>query len=202
MEKVAPALHPINPLITRRWSPRAFDPDRPVDLKTLGILFEAARWAPSLGNLQPWRFIVGVNFDGCHQDVLSMLGDKNQTWTKNAPVLFIAVANLTKNGDVNSHALHDMGLALENLFLQATDLSLCCHYMASFSSDKARLVFRIPDNFQPITAGALGYPGDINLLPEDLRERELRLRVRKPLRELVFTSTWENPLDGIDGEER
>ena len=197
MEKVAPARYPINELMARRWSPRAYDPQRTVDKKTLGVLFEAARWAPSAGNHQPWRFIVGVNFDKTHQNVFQTLVEGNQRWTKNAPVLFIALARLTLlDGDEpNRHAIHDLGLAMENLFLQAVDLGLCCHFMAGFYPEKVVTTFSVPHGYEPMTAGAVGYPGNLDDLPEHLRQRELNPRERKPLREFVFTGSWGNPLD-------
>ncbi len=197
MDKLASATYPINELIARRWSPRAFDLKRRVDRTTLGTLFEAARWAPSAGNMQPWRFIVGVNFDKAHQRVFETLADGNKQWCKNAPVLFIAVAALNNPGEEepNSHALHDVGLVLENLFLQAVALGLICHLMAGFHPEKVRESFGVPDGFQPITAGAIGYIGDTDDLSERLRQRELQPRERRPLKDLVFTGSWENPLD-------
>lgn len=197
MDKLASATYPINELIARRWSPRAFDPERRVDRTTLGTLFEAARWAPSAGNMQPWRFIVGVNFDRTHKAVLETLADGNQRWCMNAPVLFIAVSalNFPDEDKPNGHALHDLGLALENIFLQAVDLGLYCHLMAGFDPEKVRQSFGVPEGYQPMTAGAVGYPGNINDLSESLRQRELQPRKRRPLKETVFTGSWENPLD-------
>ncbi|MCH7944731.1 MAG: nitroreductase family protein [Armatimonadetes bacterium] len=184
----------ILPIIEKRWSPRAFDPNRPVDPESLATLFEAARWAPSTGNEQPWRFIVGVNFDQCHKDIFSTLAEGNQRWAMNAPVLLIGVAKLVRNDRPNRLALHDLGLATENLFLQAYDLDLYCHFMGGFSADKAREIFGIPSDYEPVTAAAIGYPGDLDALPDDLKEREEAPRQRKSLEELVFTGQWENPL--------
>ena len=184
----------ILPIIEKRWSPRAFDPNRPVELESLSTLFEAARWAPSTGNEQPWRFIVGVNFDQCHKDIFSTLAEGNQRWAMQAPVLLIGVAKLVRNDRPNRLALHDLGLATENLFLQAYDLHLYCHFMGGFSADKARELFGIPSDYEPVTAAAIGYPGDLDALPDDLKQREVAPRQRKPLEELVFTGQWENPL--------
>ena len=197
MDKLASATYPINELIARRWSPRAFDPKRRVDRTTLGTLFEAARWAPSAGNIQPWRFIVGVNFDKTHQGIFETLADGNKRWCKNVPVLLIAVValNFPDEDKPNRHALHDLGLALENMFLQAVDLGLSCHLMAGFDPEKVRQSFSIPEGYQPMTAGAVGYPGNINDLSESLRQRELQPRERRPLKETVFTGSWESPLD-------
>ena len=194
MEKIAPADHYITSLIANRWSPRAYDPTRPVDLHVLATLFEAARWAPSNGNEQPWRFIVGVNFDECHQEILSTISEGNQRWAKNASVLLIAAAKTVRGDRPYRHAFHDLGLATENLFLQAYDLGLYCHFMGGFSPDKARETFGIPREYEPMTAAAIGYPGNVEDLPDDLRERELAPRERKPLKEVVFTGQWDTAL--------
>ena len=197
MEKLATSSYPINALIAKRWSPRAFDSKRYVDKSTLGTLFEAVRWAPSAGNLQPWRFMVGVNFDETHERVFRTLNVGNQSWTKNAPVLLIALARLTQPNDdgPNPHAIHDLGLAMENLFLQAVDLGLYCHFMAGFSPEKVRATFGVPNGYEPMTAGAIGYPGSPDDLPDNLRQRELRPRERNSLKEFVYTGQWEKPLD-------
>ena len=201
MEKIAPTQYPIHSLIARRWSARAFDPNRPISAETLGTLFEAARWAPSNANEQPWRFIVGVNFDECHRQILSILSQGNRQFCGNAPVLLIAVAKLnftTGDQKPNAHALHDLGMALENMFLQAVDLGLYAHFLAAFSPEKATQVFQIPEGFQPITAGALAYPGELSALPEDLREKELVHKPRKPFGEFVFTGAWGNALGVLE----
>jgi nitroreductase len=185
----------VSPLIEKRWSPRAFDAGRPVRVSTLASLFEAARWAPSTGNSQPWQFIVGVNFDACHEQVLSTLNEGNHRWAQFAPVLLIAVTKIVRNDKPNRLAHHDLGMATENLLLQAYNLDLCCHVMGGFSQDKARELFEIPLDYEPVTAVAIGYPGDVSALPDDLKERELASRQRLPLSDMVFTDRWENPLE-------
>lgn len=180
--------------ISSRWSPRAFDPEQPISLETLALIFEAARWAPSSGNGQPWNFIVGHNFDKCHQDILATLNEGNQIWAQNAPVLLISVAKLSRNDRPNRFAFHDVGLATENLILQAGELGLFCHFMGGFSADKAREVFSIPDDYEPVAAGAIGHMGDINSLPENLMERENSPRERRPFDEFIFTKEWNNSL--------
>jgi nitroreductase len=196
LEKPAPAQYPISSFIARRWSPRAFDGKRPLERQTVGTLFEACRWAPSFGNLQPWRFIVGLNFDDTHKTIFETLTDANKRWCKNAPMLFIASTRLTKPSDNTpySHPQHDLGLGLENLFLQAVDLGLYCHLMAGFSVEKARAAFGIPEGFQPMTAGAVGHPGRLEEMPEDLQKRELNPRERNPFSAFVFSGRWEQPL--------
>ena len=199
MDNPALTAYPVIPVIANRWSPRSFDPERLVDAQTVGSLFEAARWAPSSSNEQPWRYIVGLNFDEAHRSILDCLAEGNRLWAGNAPLLFVAVAKTTRNDRPNPHFAHDVGASLENLFLQAIHLGLHCHYMAGFSVDRARQAFGVPDGFEPVTAGAVGYLGDLNLLPDELKQREQRKRERKPFSEFVFTGAWERPLPGLDG---
>lgn len=194
MEKPADNQHPLHELIQRRWSPRAFA-DRAVDDKTLCSLFEAARWAPSSFNEQPWNFIVATNqHPDEFQRLLTCLVEFNAAWAQHAPVLMISVAALQfeRNAKPNRHALHDVGLAVENLVLQATSLGLVAHQMAGFDMDKARAVYEIPATHEPVAAIALGYPGDPNALPEPLRDRDNEPRTRKQLETFVFSGRWGN----------
>ena len=184
----------ISKTIQNRWSPRSFDPNKEITKEQLASLFEATRWAPSSSNAQPWSFIVGHNFDDTHQVIFSTLGEGNQVWTKNSPLLLISVAKLSRNDRPNRFAFHDVGLATENLLLQATELGLYCHVMGGFSADKAREFFDIPSDYEAVAAIAVGYMGDVNLLPEDLRERQNLPRERKSLNEFVYTKTWGNPI--------
>ncbi len=199
MDNPALTTYPVIPVIANRWSPRAFDAELPLDPQTVGSLFEAARWAPSSGNEQPWRYIVGLNFDEAHRAVLDCLVEGNRLWAANAPLLFVAVSKTTRNDRHNPHFAHDVGASLENLFLQAIDLGLHCHYMAGFSADNVRQTFGVPDGFEPVTAGAVGYWGNLDRLPDELKQREQRRRERKPFSEFVFTEIWEQPLPGLDG---
>ena len=184
----------ISPLMNNRWSPRAFDPEKLVPKEQLENLLQAASWAPSSGNGQPWHFIVGHNFDKCHEAVLSTLGPGNQIWAKNAPILMITVAKLSRNDRPNRHAFHDVGMATENMILQALDQNLYCHIMGGFSADKAREVFNIPEDYEAVSAVSIGYMGDKNSLPDDLKEREGTNRERRPLADFVFTEKWGNPI--------
>ena len=184
----------LSKFIRQRWSPRAFDPDKTISLDLLSVLFEAARWAPSSSNEQPWNFIVGHNFDRCHQDILATLNPRNQLWAKNAPVLVITVAKMFRNDKQNRFAFHDVGLATENLFLQACNLGLSCHFMGGFSQESVRDVFAIPEGYDPVSAGAIGYLGDSELLPEELKDAEVVPRTRKALQEFVFVDRWGTPL--------
>ncbi len=184
--------HPIHELLTRRWSPYGFA-DRPVSAADLRSLFEAARWAPSSYNEQPWRYIVATKENPQEfARLLSCLVEGNQAWAKAAPVLALGCTSLlfTKNGKPNAAAIHDLGLAAGNLCLEATARRLFVHQMIGILPDRAREVCRIPDGVQPLTALAIGYAADPNTLPEKLKERDLAPRTRKPLAEFVFGGEW------------
>lgn len=176
----------INELLRARWSPRAFS-DRPVSDRDLQSVFEAARWAASSSNEQPWRFFVARKTDGAPYDkLLGLLTPSNQEWAKQAPVLFLTAAKrtFTRTGTPNLHALHDTGQALANLFIEATALGLHAHPMAGFDRERARQELAIPDDYELGAEVALGY-----LAPHT----EARQRTRKPLSELVFGAGWNQP---------
>ena len=192
MEKPAPADYPIEEILRQRWSPRAFS-DRNVEAKKLLSLFEAARWAPSSFNEQPWSFIVATKDKPAeHAQLLNCLMEKNQQWAKLAPVLMVSVArlNFEKTGKPNRHAFHDVGLAMGNLLVQATALGLFVHQMAGFSVDKVRETYDVPPDFEPVAAIAVGYLTDPEVLPEAFREQELGPRSRKPIGSFVFEGKW------------
>lgn len=183
--------YPIHPLLQQRWSPRAFDP-RPVEAATLRSILEAARWSASGGNTQPWFFVVGTQDDPeAFAKIANILSPGNAGWAPKAPVLILTVAKVVMdNGRVHSHAAHDVGLATQNLILQATALDLYVHPMAGFSTTKARAEFGIPEGYEPVTVLAVGYLGDPDSLSEDRRELELAPRTRKPLADFVFEGAW------------
>ena len=192
MEKPAPTQYPIHELLRRRWSPRAFS-DRQVGPATLRSLLEAARWAPSSYNEQPWSFIVATKQDPAeYAPLLSCLVEGNIQWAQHAPVLMVSVARLSfeENGKANRHAFHDVGLAAANLVTQATALGLGVHQMAGIFPDKIRELYGIPEGYEAVAGLALGYPGDPESLHERLRKRELAPRERKPLTEFVFSGRW------------
>lgn len=195
MEKPAETPYPLHDPIQRRWSPRAFA-DRPVTEEHVIILLEAARWASSCFNEQPWRFIVATKAaPEEYERMLSCLVEGNQTWAKSAPVLLLTIAKTTfdHSGNVNAHAWHDVGLAVGNLVIQATTLGLSVHQMAGILPDRIRELYGVPAGFEPVTALALGYAGDPTLLPEELRQRECAPRTRKPLTAFVFRRQWGAP---------
>ena len=192
MEKLADTTYPIEPVLKRRWSPRAFA-ERPVELAKLLSLWEAARWAASCSNQQPWYFIVATREDAAeYARLLSCLRENNQQWASHAPVLMVSVAKLAfdMNSQPNRYAFHDVGLAVANLIVQATALGLFVHQMAGFYPDKVRELYGVPDGFEPVAGIVLGYPGDPAILSEELQQRELAPRARNPLTTFVFQGTW------------
>ncbi len=206
VEQPARLQFPIHDLLARRWSPRAFD-ERSVDADTLRTLFEAARWAPSSNNEQPWRFIVATKQ---HQTdwnrLFECLAEGNRRWAVRAPVLVLSIARMHFEDDEkpNRHAFHDTGLATENFVLQATAQGLVAHQMAGFDVEKARADLRIPEGYEPVAMIAVGYPGDPALLPERLRERELRPRDRRSIAAWTFSGQWGThflPTDSVHEQE-
>jgi len=192
MEKPAPTQFPIHDLLARRWSPRAFD-ERPIEEDKLRSLFEAARWAPSSNNEQPWRFILASKDDESQRDrFLACLLEGNRKWASRAPVLILSVASLNfeDDGRPNRHALHDTGMAVENMMLQAVALGLIVHPMAGFDTEKARADLKIPLGHEPVVMIAVGYPGDPSLLSDYLQQREIFPRERSKASAFVFSGEW------------
>jgi len=154
---------------------------------------EAARWAPSCFNAQPWRFVVAPKRDAeGFEKLLGCLVEANRVWARDAAVLMLSVAALdfAHDGSPNRHALHDVGLAAAQLTLQAQDQGIRVHQMAGFDPARAIEVFNIPERHQPVAALALGYPGDPETLPEELKTREMAPRERTPQFEFAFSGAW------------
>jgi nitroreductase len=174
----------LNELIANRWSPRAFTAE-PVKPETFRSLFEAARWAASCFNEQPWRFIVATRDDPEQFDrVLATLVPKNQEWAKGAYALGISAGKktFTHSGAPDRFGLHDAGVALANLMIQATYLGVHVHAMGGFDAAKARTDFGVPEDFEVGAAFAIGYAEGSPGPPAD--------RSRRPLEETVFGTTW------------
>jgi nitroreductase len=192
MTKPARTDHPIHELLAMRYSPYAFT-DRAVSLEDLRSLFEAARWAPSCYNEQPWRYIVATRERGGEfERVLSCLVEGNQGWARRAPVLALGVVSVQfeRNGKPNDVARHDLGLATAQLTLEATARRLHVHQMRGILPDKAREEFAIPGGFEAVTGIAIGYAADPATLDDRLRARETAPRERRPLRAFVFAGTF------------
>jgi len=184
--------HSIHELITQRWSPYTFS-DRPVSEEDLRSLFEAARWAPSSYNEQPWSYIVATKADTAEfERMLSCLVEGNQPWAKAAPVLALGCTslNFVHNGKPNAAAIHDLGLASAMLTLEATARGLHVHQMIGILPDRVRQLYHVPEGVQPLTGLAIGYVGEAIALPEIYRQRDLAPRQRKRLAEFVFSSQW------------
>ena len=180
--------------ILARRSPRSFS-SKDVAAAELEKVFEAARWAASSYNEQPWRFIVGRRGDATYTKIFNTLVEFNQGWAKSAPVLILSVGSkkFAHNGATNHYALHDTGAATAYLMLQAFALGLHTHSMGGFDLEKARAAFGVPDDYEIGAVTALGYQGEASALPEQLQKMENGPRVRKPLDETVLVQ-WGEPL--------
>ena len=190
--KAADTEYEIHPLIAARYSPRMFA-DEKVDETELHQLFEAARWAPSSNNAQPWRFLYAYKGEVGYADMFGCLSEFNQGWVGNASLLvFGIIKEKFDNGKDNYHALHDLGLAVANMTLQAQSMGIAVHQMAGVSWEKAQQVFNIPEGFHVATAIAIGYyGGNMEDLSSDLQKKERAERNRKPQRDFVFKGRWE-----------
>jgi nitroreductase len=192
--KHAPALDGLLPLFLERWSPRAFS-NREVSRADLKRVFEAARWAPSSGNAQPWRFIVGIKDSETHAKLVSTLAGFNKDWAPKAPVLILGTTNaVNARGAANAYALYDLGAAAVSITVAAEALGLATHQMGGYDHDAARKEFTIPENYQLGSVMALGYQDEPAALGNDeLISREIAPRTRKPLNEMIF-SAWDEPI--------
>jgi nitroreductase len=183
---------PVHPLLAERRSLLSFSP-RPIEAETFACLMEAARWAPSSMNEQPWSFIVTTKANKSDfERLLGCLVEFNFRWAQHAPVLLLSVARLTfeSTREPNRHSLHDVGHAIANLTFQAMVSGLVVHQVAGFDVEKARNEFSIPSDYEPVVVAAIGYPGSAASLPDKLRKKELGPRKRKPLSDIVFEREW------------
>jgi nitroreductase len=194
---------PVDDLIKERRSPLAYS-ERSVGREELRSLLEAARWAASSYNQQPWHFIVATKEDPReYERLLGCIVPANALWAASAPVLMLSVAKLAydSNGAPNRHALYDVGQATANLALQATALGLALHQMGGFDMERARAEFQIPEGYEPVAAIAVGYPGDPESLPESLRARASAPRTRRELGDFVFTGRWGKTSPTVESAE-
>ncbi len=180
--------HPeIHPIIRQRWSPRAFQNKVISEGKLISVL-EAARWAASAFNEQPWRFVVGHKGDEKYQKILSSLVEWNQTWAGKAPVLILNLAKrtFTHNGKPNNTAAYDLGQAVATLALEVENQGLAAHQMSGFDAQAAATALQIDDDFFAVSVTALGYTGKPDDLPEDMAKMETRARERKTIQDLLL----------------
>jgi nitroreductase len=173
--------------------------DRIPERKLIGAILKAASLAPSAMHEQPWRFIVASKENRADYDrMFGTVAEGNQSWARYAPVLILMAAKkrFDHNGEVNPFAAHDCGMALQNMLLQASECGLAMHVIGAFSRGDVQRLYKIPEEFEPLTITAVGYPGNPGDLPEDLREREekSKTKVRKQIDEMVFEGEWGKKL--------
>ena len=192
-DKPAATSVPVHPTIAHRWSPRALDPAVKISAERLRALLEAARWAPSFGNTQPARFLVGRRGEPAFDKIFGVLNVGNQEWAGDAAALLLAVALTSNEKGELPYAEYGVGLASENLVLQAVAEGLVAHQMAGFDKEAARAAFGLPEGVLPLVAIAVGALGDPATLSERNQGRELAERRRVPLAEFAFGDEWDKP---------
>lgn len=195
MNKEAVTEFDVIPLIKNRWSPRAFQ-DKEIEREKLQSIFEAARWAPSAFNEQPWRFITGIKSKGdTYERIADTLVEANARWATKAPVLVLTTTKLrfSHNNKENTASLYDLGQAVSMLTLQALHEGVYVHQMGGFSKEKAIENFDIYEVYAPVTVIAMGYLGTSANIPEDLQKGEESIRMRKRATEFVFENSFGGP---------
>lgn len=194
IQKAAQTETDIHPLMQNRWSPRAFAADQAIDNNKINAMLEAARWAPSCMNEQPWRFVVCIKQqdEAAWQQLLDCLSEKNRQWAQHAPLLILSVAsdNFAGNGKANRWAAYDTGAACISLVLQATALDLVCHQIGGFDADLCRQVFDLPVDCTPMSVIAVGYQAEAEQLNEEMQQKERADRSRATLSERFFRGRW------------
>ncbi|MGW7351036.1 nitroreductase family protein [Streptomyces sp. NPDC054784] len=185
----------VHPLLAERWSPRSFDTAHELGDEQLVALLEAARWAPSARNTQPWRFLVGRRGDTTYKRIFEALVPGNQLWAGTASALIAAVAaELPDGGEPHHGSAYDTGLAVAQLSVQAHALGLHAHQMGGFDAEALRTGLGVPAGARPLSVTAVGVLAEADLLPDELRDRETAARARRPLAETFFADGWGKPL--------
>jgi nitroreductase len=180
----------IHPLLRKRWSPRAFD-DKPVDDKKIKNILEAARWAPSASNIQPWVFFVGFRGDETYNKIMASLVEFNQMWAVNAPVLILNCGKISKpDGHQNGVWQYDVGQALALMSMQVMDEGLYIHQMGGFDALKAAELFNLPEDVRAVTVAAIGYIGNPDMLHPRMQKGERAERERKEMDTFVFSDVY------------
>jgi nitroreductase len=193
LSKDAETSVPVHPIIATRWSPRALDPNGQVSDVALRAMLEAARWAPSNGNTQPARYLIGRRGDDTYARLLELLSERNRGWAWSAAVLIMGCMVTRNQKGTIPMSEFGAGLATQNLVLQAVAEGVVAHQMGGFNKEGAKLVFSLPEDVQPLVVVAVGTLGSPELLDEERRDRELAPRRRIPLGELAFTGEWGSP---------
>lgn len=186
-DRTADTVARLHPLLAGRWSPRGFDAGYELTDAELTALLEAARWAPSAANAQPWRFLVGRRGDATFSAIVELLAPGNQPWAPRASVLIVAVADTTQESTA-PWAVYDTGQAVAHLSLQATELGLAVHQMGGFDAPGVVERFGLAPELKPIAAIAVGRLDPGADLPEPYFERERAPRERRPVSELLLAS--------------
>ncbi len=188
IDRITPVEAPVLDIIAERWSPRAFDETAPIDEAKLASALEAARWAPSAFNGQPWRFLVAHSGSELHARIMETLTSFNQGSAPRASVLIVALAEASlADGTPLTHSWYDLGQSVALLSAQAQSDGLLVHQMSGFDAAEVAAFPEVPARFAPVTVIAIGELGDAATLPEKLREREGAPRVRRPIGESVLT---------------
>jgi nitroreductase len=178
---------PVNEVIATRRSPRSLDANVAISDTDLVAILEAARWAPSAFNGQPWRFFVGKQGDATYSQILASLVEFNQSWAKNASALILVAAKPTRDdGSIHADYQFDCGLAVAQLVIETHDRGLVAHQMTGFDKDNARTELEIASELVPVVVIAIGKQDAPEKLSEAMAEREVAPRGRKPLEELVI----------------
>ena len=193
-DRLAQTSKPIHDLLARRWSPRAFDPNRPVARDQLRTLLEAGRWAPSCNGDEPWRYLIwdkGRDPQGW-QKAYDCLNENNKKWVKNVTLLMMSCAGsaFEATGKPNRWTQHDTGAASVSMALQAVAMGLIIHQMGGWDAEKARAAFSIPPEYTPMAMIAVGYQASPDILDDETKAKELRPRGRKPLAERFYEGGW------------
>ncbi len=191
---------PIHDLLARRWSPRVYDPAHVLAADELRTILEAARWAPSAGNSQPWAFVTGFRGDATHTTFVPLLSRGNAFWAPRASALLLTAHQVASEPGselaFSDYAAHDLGQASAHLTVQAQSMGLHVHQFAGFDHDAAAAAFAVPSHWQVTTGiaiGRLAAPESIEADEPSLADRERRLRARKPLSEMVFAGAFGTP---------
>lgn len=192
LHNIADTEYEIFALLKQRWSPRSFR-DEHISKENLNKIFEAARWAASSNNEQPWRFIYTNKGTASYDKIIDCLSEFNKQWASNAPILLLtAYKEKDKNNNENFHALQDLGLSLGNMTVQAQYLGIALHQMAGVDWKKAEKEFNVPDGFHISTVVALGYyGGELESLSPELQKEETKSRIRMSQENFAFHKKWK-----------
>jgi nitroreductase len=195
VRKTASTAVPVHPLLAERWSPRGFDLAHEIGDEALAALLEAARWAPSAQNSQPWRFLVTRRGEPAHDRLYAALASGNQAWAGAASALILVAARTAgDDGRPQPWALYDTGQAVAALVTQAQADGLSVHQMGGFDTGAVRTGFGLGEDLTPVVVLAIGRHDSEAGLPEPLAVREAAPRTRRPLGDLLLPASVGHPL--------